>query len=234
MNANELLPAAGRHNMYDAIHRGLRLGHARMLERLGATDFADDEERAALLADLRAFLQLAQGHLDSEESVIHPAVEAAEPGASESAHAGHEGHETAFADLARLAEAAEDATPDLRVRAGRALYHRYALFVAADLEHMHEEETGLLGRMHRLFSDARLGEIEGAIVAKIAPAAMTGYLRLIIPAISAPERVSMLGAMRDAMPPPVFHGLMADAVRPALNAAAFARLMTALDARCAA
>lgn len=234
MNANDLLPAAGRHNMYDAIHRGLRLGHARMLERLGATDFADDAERAAMLADLRAFLHLAQGHLESEESVIHPAVEAAEPGAADIAHEGHAEHETAFADLSRLAEAVEDAAPDLRVRAGRALYHRYALFVAADLEHMHGEETALLGCMHRLFSDDRLGQIEAAIVAKIAPAAMTGYLRLIVPALSAPERLGMLGALRAAMPAAVFHGVMTDAVRPSLDTAAFARLAAALDARRAA
>lgn len=223
-------PVPGRHNLYDAIHRGLRLGHARLMASLGATDFADPAETDAALADLRAFLALARGHLESEETVIHPAIEQAEPGATSDAHEGHEEHDQSFAELADICDRLERAAPAARAALGRALYRRFCRFAAADIVHMDGEEQELLGRMHRLFTDEQLQRLEGVIVGRITPDKMTGYLRLILPALSAPERAGMMAAMRAAMPPVAFQAVMADAARASLTTADYARLDAALRA----
>lgn len=234
MTASQDRPVPGRHDMYRAIHRGLRYGHARNLTRIGATDFGDAAETRALAADLRAYLALAEGHLGTEEDIIHPEIEAREPGATEEAHDGHDEHERAFGELASLLDRLDAADGPARQRLGDALYRRYARFVADDLLHMEGEETRLLGAMHRLFSDAELQAIEGRIVSGADPAKMTGYLRLIVPALSPAERAGMLGAMRAAMPPAAFAGVMDAAVRPALTPAALAALEAALAGPAAA
>lgn len=220
-------PVPGRYNMYHAIHRGLRFGHATLLPRIGATDFADAAETRALADDLRGFLALARAHLDGEESVIHPEIEARDPGATRHAHEGHDDHERAFDELAGLIDTLLSAGPAARPALGDALYRRYARFAADDLHHMEGEETQLLGAMHRLFSDDELRAIEQRIVAGADPGKMAGFLRLIVPALNPAERVAMLQAMQAAMPPSAFAGVLA-AVLPALAAADAARLQSAL------
>ncbi|MGR3322799.1 MAG: hemerythrin domain-containing protein [Pseudooceanicola sp.] len=221
-------PIPGRHNMYYAIHKTLRLGHARLIGLLTATDWQDDAERAEALDRLRAFLAMAEHHLHGEETHIHPALETAERGSTGIAHDGHEHHERAFAELETLARAVETARGDGRTEAGQRLYFRYALFAAADMEHMAEEETRLLGAMHRLFSDDALREIEGRVTSRIEPAHMTRILELMAPALSVPELAGMLSHIRGEMPAPAFAGLLSDTVRPALTPARAARLDAAL------
>ena len=221
-------PVPGRHDMYHVIHKGLRYGHARLIQRLGSADHADPADSAAALAELRAFLALGEGHLDGEEREIHPAVEARAPGASAHAHEGHDDHERAFAELAALAAALDGAAGADRIALGRDLYRRFGLFAAADLAHMHEEETALLGTMHRLFTDDELAAIEARIVGRIDPAKMTGYMRLIVPALTPAERAGMLGGLRAVMPPEAFAALWDGAVRPTLPPGALAALAAQL------
>jgi hypothetical protein len=220
-------PVPGRHNMYHAVHRGLRLGHAQLLPRIGATDFADMAETRALAADLRAFLALAHCHLQGEEAVIHPEIEARDPGATRHAHEGHDDHERAFGELSALLDTLLAADPDARPALGDTLYRRYARFAAEDLLHMEGEENGLLGTMHRLFGDDELRAIELRIIAGIDDAKMAGYLRLIVPALNPAERAGMLSAMQAAMPPAAFQGVLA-AVLPVLSPRDAARLQAAL------
>lgn len=221
-------PVEGRHDMYNAIHRGLRLGHARQIAQLSATDFEDPDACAAALDDLRTFLDLAQGHLHSEDTTIHPAVAARDPRAIDTAEQGHEQHEAAFHEIEALARAVEDAPPGRRSAAGARLYRRVVRFAADDFLHMEAEETGLLGAMHRLFDDDELRAVEGALIAAIPPARMTGYLRLIVAALSHRERLGMLVGMRAAMPHTVFAQLLTEAIRPALDPGDWARLDAAL------
>lgn len=221
-------PGPSRHNMYHAVHKGIRQAHCRLLSSLGTTDFTDDNHVTHVLADLRGFLVLGQSHLASEEKEIHTAIEERSPGATSHAHDDHEDHEKAFAELETLARAVEDAPRAERHSAGNALYRRYALFAAADLEHMHSEETELLATMQRLFSDDELRMIEGRIVAAFPPARMMGFLRMIMPALNPPERLGMLTAMKAGMPPAVFDSIMADAVRPSLAAGDYRHLEQSL------
>ena len=227
-------PDPSRHNFYNVIHKALRFGHCRMLSALGSLDFSDERGTTLLLAELRGFLALGKGHLDSENREIHAAIEARSPGASDHAAEGHEHHEQSFAELEALIRAVEVATADSRALAGQALYYRFALFAADDIAHMHEEETELLHALQQAFSEEEMRDIERRIVSAIPHDKMMKYLALMMPAINHGERVAMLGGMQKAMPQPVFDGIMSDIVRPALDGGAFAALSAALGLRQAA
>lgn len=221
-------PVPGRHDLYRAVHRGLRLGHCRVLTRLATTDFLEPDEARAAVSALRGYLDLAAGHLDSEETKIHPAVAARDPAALAEAEEDHADHARAFDELEALCRAIEDATPDQAPGIGERLYLRYARFLADDLHHMAEEETQLLGALHALFTDEELQGIEGSIVSALSWNRLCGYMGLIVGALCHRERVGMLSAMRASMPFEVFSALVAEAVRPALSPEDWARLVSGI------
>lgn len=228
------LPNESRHNFYHNIHKGLRLGHCRMLAALGSQDFGNETTTRALMAELRLLINLGRSHLEGENREIHSALESRRPGASSRAADDHRHHEQAFAELESLIRAVEAATQGNRNRAGNALYKRYAIFAAADIEHMHEEETALLCELQEAFSDDELHAIEGRIVSAIAPQKMMAYMKLMMPALNHPERVGMLAKLKSAMPPQVFDGVMMEGVQPSLEQADFEAAAAAIGLRLAA
>lgn len=218
-------PDETRYNFYHVIHKALRLGHCRMLAALGANDFTNDSTTPRLLADLRQMIELGRSHLEGEDREIHTALETRSPGAASHAADDHGHHAQSFAELESLMRAVEVAVSTRREFAGRALYRRYALFAAADIEHMNEEETDLLQALHRAFTDEELHAIEGRIVSAIPPVKMMAYARLMMPALNHPERMGLLRNMQQAMPEQAFSGLLSEAVKPSLSARDFADIM---------
>lgn len=219
-----------RYDFYYAVHKGLRLGHARLLPAIGSTDLDDPDARDGLIAALRGFLTLARSHLHHENAEIHAALEIRRPGASAHAAEDHDDHERTFAEIDALLARLEDATGADAAQAGRALYRRWARFIADDFAHMEEEEGELLRVLQDSFDDRELQGIEQRIISAIPPAEMTGFMRLIVAAMSHAERVGMLGAMKAGMPAAVFGRMIEEAVRPSIDAADMRRLDLALAA----
>ncbi len=219
---------AGRHNFYHGIHKALRLGHCRMLAELGAHDYSNAGETAALLQKLRGLIGLGRGHLEGENREIHAALEARQPGITAYAAAEHAAHEQAFAELESLIRAVEVAIPERRPLAGQALYQRYGLCAAADMEQMYLEETEVLSALHSAFSDAELMAIEARMLAAIAPDKMAAYTALLMPALNHAERVEMLKKLMRDLPKTAFNRLLTGTVKPVLAAADYAATMGAL------
>ncbi|MBB5753001.1 hypothetical protein [Prosthecomicrobium pneumaticum] len=216
--------ADARYDLYGTIHRALRMAEMSFLARIGALDAADDAAVAAAMAELRRLLVLGRFHLTDENDFIHTALEERLPGASAGLADDHEDHERSFVELEAFVEAIEAAEGSARRSAIRALYHRYATFIAHDFEHMLEEETVILPMLHRLFTDAELADIEHRIVASIPPEVMTDALRLMFPAVDPVVRIEMLSGMRAVMPAEVFTGLVEGVVKPVLTDAEWRRV----------
>jgi len=225
---------ASRHDFYHVVHKGLRLGHCRMLATLGSHDFTDRPATVALLAKLRLLIELGRGHLEAENREIHSAIEARAPGASDHAAEDHDEHEQWFAELATLITAVEEAETKARTEAGRTLYKRFALFAAHDLAHMHEEETELLATLQGAFADDELMAIEGRIVAAIPPAKMANYLKLMVPAINPQERAGFVAKLKAGLPLAVFAEILSGPVKHSLTTREFAWLCEDLGLREAA
>jgi hypothetical protein len=197
-----------QHDMYYVVHKGIRLANARMLVKLGQADATDRSSVAAALAALRDHLTMGLSHLTHENAQIHTAIEERCPGASDHTADDHAHHEVAFEELDALAEAVERATPRELPMALRRLYQRFALFVAEDLEHMHEEETQIMPLLMTHFTEEERKEIEHRIVSAIPFEKNVLFMRCMIPALPLSERKAMLEGMRAAMPREAFDGLM--------------------------
>jgi len=213
--------SAATYDFYFAIHKGLRLGLSRMLVRLGSVDPADPKAVAEVLTDLRVQLVISRGHLEKEEAVIHPALAELAPEAVEELEGDHDHHREAFDQLEAaiaIVQAAEDRTGPLRD-----LYLGFSRFVAADFAHMAHEEQETLPILQALFTDAELMAMDHKVRQAMAPEQLVAGGRLILPALRPAERSHIVGAMKAAVPPQAFAGLMA-AVAPALEPEQLAQL----------
>ena len=213
----------GRYDTYKYIHKALRMAQCDMLSRLGRADF-NSEEGMALLAELRTLLAMGASHIGHEETHIHVHMEAREPTSTQRLDNQHAGHRDSFARIEGLIHQVELATPGQKADAGHRLYLAYALFVAHDFEHMHEEETSNNERLWRLFTDAEIVAMERAIVASIPPEKAIGVMRLMIPALTRDERAGFLAKMKPAVPPEAFMAVIEHAARPTLAANDFTDL----------
>lgn len=232
MTRNDI-PDETRHNFYHAIHKALRLGHCRMLPALGALDYRDRARSEAVMADLRNLMAVGRGHLEGENREIHAALEQRAPGAASHAADDHEEHEQSFADIEAMIVAIEQAPVAERELLGRRLYRRYAVFAAHDLAHMHVEETELLTALHDAFSDEELKAMEARIVAAVPAQKMAAVMMLMAPALNHCERVELLAKLQKAMPEQAFNGLLATAIKPALEAGDFTAVVGELMLRAA-
>lgn len=214
--------AAGRWDLYGLVHKGLRLGHVDLMTRLGQADF--DGDQTQLLAQLRGHLVLAASHLQHEEQFIHTALEARAPGACRTLEAQHRHHHDRFATLEAAIVGLEQAEPAARRGRGRALYLDFTAFVAEDLEHMRQEETETWPLLCERFTDEELAGVEMQIIGSLSPEENIGFMRMMLPAISRPERSALLAGMKSGAPPEAYAAVIDLAARPTLAAADLADL----------
>ncbi|MBP2160454.1 MULTISPECIES: hypothetical protein [Asticcacaulis] len=204
----------GRYDMYGFIHKALRKAQCDIVVRLGQ---AGTDITPGLLTDLRDLLDLGRLHISHEEAHIHMAAELRMPQASSRLKGQHDTHRDTFLGLEGLIVAFEQAPSSLRQDAARRLYLAFSAFMARDFEHMLEEETAHNDTLWRQFSDAELMNIEGGIIASLAPEKVIRFMRLMVPAISRHERVTLLGGMKVNAPPEAFTAVMELAVYPTLS-----------------
>lgn len=216
MNAKtDFKPAdAAVRDLYYAVHKGLRLANARMLIALGQSDPADDGEIEAVLGRLAQHLDTSLAHLKHENAKIHAVVDARVPGASGEAAEDHEHHLQSFIALRRLGDEVAASQGEARAEALRRLYQRFALFVAEDFQHMHEEETRLMPLIAQHFSPEEVEAIEHSIVSSIAPSVMIPFMRYMLGAGTRSERIATVTGMKAGMPPEVFGQVFAAVVHP--------------------
>ena len=219
---------ASRWDIYGPVHKGLRLAHATMTVRLGATDWSQLD--AKVLSDLREHIGTLARHLAHEEAYIHPALQSRDPGAVSMLAEDHERHRARFVVLAAQIDALEKASHADRPQLGRALYLGYTQLVAEDLAHMHEEETVVWPCLCAHFDDAELREIEMRIIGELEPQQVIEFMRLMIPAMSRPERAALLVEMKSGAPAEAFAAVLEMAARQTLSHSDFADLEARLPA----
>lgn len=205
-----------RYDFYNPIHKGLRLGAARLLARIGSLDTADRDATAALIADLRDFLALASSHLVHEDREINGLLRRHAPDVAAALDTDHADHQETFAGLEQLIAGLQAAPPAERAAALRALYLRFTTYVADDMLHMAREEEVALPVFHAHFTDAELAAAEARIIAAIPPEKLMRYLRLMLPAATPQDRIAFLRDLKAGAPPEAFSAILDQAARPSL------------------
>lgn len=195
-------------DVYGAVHKGVRYALLDLLRRMGTVAPDDSAGVEMVLDDLDGLFYLCVVHAEHEERYIHERIEARKPGASSRFGAVHAGlHERVEALRVLMAEVqgADAAEKPARYRS---LYLRYCSFVAQALEHMTEEELEIQPLLDRLFTVDEVRAIFAEVSSAIGPEELRAFLRVMIPAATAVERVSLLGRPKASLSQQDFESLM--------------------------
>ena len=218
----------GRMHLYTAIHKALRKYMSAVLTSVGQLDANDDQHCREVMADVQQLLDVLHGHVETENTMVHPAIEARYPGALAGVAAEHAAHEIAIEQLRHYARTLLALSGKERGAFALFLYRELSSFVAENLEHMLREETQNQHLLWSAYSDDELLAMHEAILASIPPEKMAVLMPWIVSAVSVEERLEMYMGMRMTAPAPAFEEALAMA-RSCLPARAWEKLSTALE-----
>lgn len=208
---------APRYDIYQSIHKGLRVFMGDTLSRLGRVDVTDAEDLADALGQVEALLDFCAKHVQHENEFIHTAIRARQPAAASRTIEDHVEHLHSIDTLHKERRAVYDADDEQRHVLALRLYRHLALFVAENLQHMHIEETANNAALWAHYTDQELADLEARLVATISPADMMLTIRWMGPALTPQQRAGMLGEMKAGAPAEVFDAVV-NVVRPHLAA----------------
>lgn len=213
-----------RIDFYSGIHKGLRRLLFAMAARMGAADYGNSAEVAALQAEWEFLAEHMRRHSLNEDRFMHPLLLRHVPVDFAQMEAEHhdlepelERLEASVRALSTIAEPAE------RLAAGKALYRAFNRFVAGYLVHIDEEEDQVLPRLWAVCPDAELEAMMAEFKASVPPEVMAGNLEMLMPALAPHEQVGMLQMLKAGAPPEAFERLYRR-VEPLLAGAARAAL----------
>ena len=210
-----------RMSLYRDIHKGLRGLLLDLNHKAGRLDFSDGHSANQFRADARAAFRLLEGHAENETTFVAPLIEKHAPHLARRIEQTHDHHELAMHELTRDLDSLDH---DWVVRLSQ--------FTGEAFLHMAEEEQEIMPALWERMTDEELIDVEQRLVASIPPDKLGAYLSWMLPAMSAPERVSMLAGARGSAPPEVF-AFVRNLARGVLTAADDAALERGLAATAA-
>ncbi|MYM63027.1 hemerythrin domain-containing protein [Pseudomaricurvus sp. HS19] len=199
---------AQRYDIYSLIHKGLRSCLTEALINLGRVDLSSEAELGTVLVQVGDLLEICRGHLHHENTFIHPAMEACEPGVAAGMYSHHDQHVVMIGQLQSLLAQLQQCAAEARPQVAAQLYRKLAVFVADNLAHMHEEETDNNAVLWRHYSDEEIHAIEQRLVQSLSPGDNARYMRWMLTAMNHQERETLLTAMREQAPAPVYEGVL--------------------------
>lgn len=215
------MPDESRHNPFQLLHKALRFGHCRMLSELGAQDFGDDAGASRLLQRLVEQLGLYRAVAEARQGALRVTLSAHGMELGTATCQDHASHLIALAELESLVRAVHVAAPQRRRLAGRSIYRCFALYTAADMERMDEDETLLLIWLHQGFGDGDLRLIEGRSLGGLAPEHFRQLTGLLLPALCTAELETVLALLQRHLEPADFDQAI-EVMGPMLGQGSFA------------
>lgn len=202
-------------NIYAVPHKGLRLALGQLCHRAGSVDWSDPEAVKELHTQGSELFELLALHLNSEEEVVLPAIEAKVPGSTEENHDEHlmlQKLEDKLADQLDALAAAPSMEKAL------VFYDQLNHFLGRYFQHMEGEE----GQMNKLiwdnFNDEEIAAWHGTIMSKFTPDQVFSWFKYIIPALHPAEQNIVLGGFKANAPTEVYQGTL-EALKPFLSQA---------------
>ncbi len=197
-----------RHDMYTAVHKGLRARLFDTAAKLSGCDFSDALARDEVLAQVRTTLAFLDEHAGHEDRFVQPWLADANVELGRRLADAHQRVEQGGAHVESLVAAIAAADADVAMGRGPELCHAFNTLLSQHVEHMNEEETLANAALWQAYSDEKLLEVHGALLGSIAPPRFTEWMALMLPALNHQERVGMFAGMKQDAPPEVFQSMM--------------------------
>lgn len=181
-----------RIDLYTTIHKAQRFHLFELANAIGNADLRNPRDTGMVVERVRGIIGHLRDHAQNEEKYIHPLFDGA--GANRLRHE-HEELETGLQRIERVLEEARL----------QDLYAAYVRFLGTYLPHLDEEEDAQRQLLWPRHDDQALKAVFDRFKAERPPEAAAADFAFMLPALSAPELVSLLGTMKQTAPPDVFH-----------------------------
>jgi hypothetical protein len=219
--------AAGRVDIYAGIHKAVRAYLCDTLGRVARLDLDDEGELAATVLQVRELLEFCTGHIAHEDTFVHPAMEARQPGSTAGTAADHVHHAHTVAALLQACDMLSTGAGAERLAAWQRLQHGLAQFTGDNLLHMEIEESANNAVLQACYSDDELLALHQRILAALSPMEMAVGMRWMLVGSSPAERTRLMAGLRADAPPPAFDAMLGLA-RECLDSADWNKLAASL------
>jgi hypothetical protein len=194
-------------DFYRDVHKGIRNEMFAVTSLAGTIDPGNPEVVQALAQRWHTLSAFLVNHAEHEEVYVQPVLEEHAPILAVEIIPAHRELEVRAAALEVLADRAVNSCPtDSRLLVHR-LYLGIAGFASAYLAHQEFEELEVMPALCAAVGVDELIAIDMAIVASLSPEQVVQSATLMLPAMNIEDRVELVGAMKEGMPPEVFAGL---------------------------
>ncbi len=211
-----------RVDLYRKIHKAIRLLLANLGTSAASTDFTSTADLDALRRETSTAFRLLASHARHEETLYRPLLEAPGVDLGPRLSTSHADQDAQMEKLTRRLAVLDPSALDADAR-GHEFVLALSRFTAELLDHMADEEELGNPLLWRARDDEALLEVQRLVASGTPPDEMAFWRRLMLPAMSPPERLELLVATRAAAPPEVFAGVL-DIARETLSRSAFAAL----------
>jgi hypothetical protein len=201
-----------RYNIYKFIHKGLRRALFKQLMELGQLDETNQVAVSECLNSVQKLLQTFNQHHQREDSFIQPLLPLFSITVQDHLYC-----EQTLRELDHQIEQINSIPAVINAPALHELYLQLSLFCAAQLRHMHEEETQMMEHLWQHHSDEELHSVYDQLINSLSNAEQLQSMRLVLPALTETERLSLLLRLQKQMPESAFFALVGE-VQQELNA----------------
>jgi len=217
-----------RYNMFNQIHKGLRVLLYDTATMVQHTDFWNVEEAAETISRIRDVIFFFEKHAHSEDNFVFPAIKTYEPSVADAFEQEHvKDHE--LGEALATALTAYETAPVITGKAALAspISRSFTRFMVFNLEHMALEEEVLNPILWRYYSDEELGGITGQIVAKLPPSIIAQSNKWMLRGLNVPEITGWLKQVEAATPEFIYLSLL-DCAKEELTEQRFRQVMKGL------
>lgn len=203
-----------RYNIFNQVHKGLRVLLYETAIAIQQTDFHNREEAKVISAQLSEVVELFEKHADTEDSIVFPALQDYEPSVILVFEEEHEKDHVLGQKLKSLLFMLSQCLADeAKIQAGKEIQVAFVEFMVFNLNHMAKEETVINRLLWRYYTDEQLHALTQEIVSKVPQEAMAKNTRNMMRGLNNTEITGWLKEVKENAPPFVFAGLMTIAER---------------------
>ena len=218
-----------RYNIFNQIHKGLRVLLYDTAAMLGRTDFDDTVQYEAAAKRVREVMNMFDSHAHHEDTHVLPLIEEYEPAVVEAFEQEHITDHALGQKLGGSIMALDQAVDSsARYQLGVSLTRSFVEFMIFNLQHMQKEETVLNSILWRYYSDEELLDTNKKIVGSIPPHEANFASGWMMKGLSDTEITIWLRAVERSAPAPVFRSLI-DIAERELEHARFRKILESLS-----
>jgi hypothetical protein len=207
-----------RYNIFYQIHKALRAMLYHTATELQRTDFNNQEEAEAALADIKTVVDLFDKHAYHEDNLVFSAVQQYEPSVVDSFEQEHVKDHELSEKLRTLTVIYSSLEKDEeKIQLGSAIRKSFVEFLAFNLEHMAKEEDIINNLLWRYYSDEQIHSIEQQIISVQTPEATALVWKWMLLGLSNREIAGWLRIVEKNAPEFVFNTLFATAEKELPN-----------------